>query len=311
MLSGHHWQRLQNLSRCWAAASPACVSERTRVALLSSPAFRLRQFIDTSELRPDGSLLRSRRMARLEAALMITRSASAGRLARVARLVDAAEVHQLISRLNDSYDRTHSAFRIERTAAGYQLLTRPALAGWMDRLHQRQDRMKLSQPALDTLTIIAYRQPVTRADIEAVRGVQSTDLIRQLIDRGLVRVAGEDDSLGRPFLYVTTRSFLDMFGLGRTEDLPDYEQLSRNSTHPTEADNDDHSASDSGKNFVPPITLPIDGSGQVTDPQSGASVDSVASDYGTNLDAGTAKGTGDKSFSAGGLPDPEDHSEAA
>ncbi|MCH2203020.1 MAG: SMC-Scp complex subunit ScpB [Fuerstiella sp.] len=178
-------------------------------------------------MRPDGSLLRSDRMARLEAALIITRSASASRLARVARLVDAAEVHQLAALLNASYDRCLSAFRIQQTAAGYQLLTRPVLAGWLDRLHQRQNRMKLSQPVQETLTIIAYQQPVTRADVEAVRGVQSTDLIRQLIDRGLIRVAGEDDSLGRPFLYATTRAFLDMFGLRRLEDLPDYASLCR------------------------------------------------------------------------------------
>ena len=201
--------------------------ERARIAVLSAPAFCTRHSIDTSQVRSDGSLLRSARLARLEAALIITRSASASRLARVARLVDAAEVHQLATVLNASYDFTRSAFRIEETAAGYQLLTRPALAGWLDRLHQRQNRMKLSQPVQDTLTIIAYQQPVTRADVEAVRGVQSTELIRQLIDRGLIRIAGEDDSLGRPFLYATTRAFLDMFGLGRLEDLPDYESLRR------------------------------------------------------------------------------------
>jgi segregation and condensation protein B len=214
------------LGGCSASGS-ANTSELARIALLSSPRFRLRYSIDTSQMRPDGSLLRSNRMARLEAALIITRSASASRLARVARLVDAAEVHQLTALLNASYDRCLSAFRIQQTAVGYQLLTRPALAGWLDRLHQRQNRMKLSQPVQETLTIIAYQQPVTRADVEAVRGVQSTDLIRQLIDRGLIRVAGEDDSLGRPFLYATTRAFLDMFGLRRLEDLPDYASLCR------------------------------------------------------------------------------------
>jgi len=189
-------------------------------------------------MRHDGALIRSHRLARLEAALILTRSASPAKLAKLARLVDAVEVRQLIGLLNDSYDRTRSAFRIERTAAGYQLLTRPALASWLDRLHQRQERMKLSQPAQETLTIIAYQQPVTRADVEAVRGVQSSDLIRQLIDRGLIRVAGEDDSLGRPFLYATTRAFLDMFGLGRLEDLPDYESLRRQATAPEDIDDE-------------------------------------------------------------------------
>jgi len=217
--------------------APQPTDERAKIAFLRGPVFRWRHSIDTSSVRPNGSLLRSQRLARLEAALIITRSASAGRLARLARLVDAAEVHQLITLLNHSYERTRSAFRVEQTAAGYQLLTRPDLANWLDRLHQRQDRLKLSQPAQETLTIIAYQQPVTRADVEAVRGVQSTDLIRQLIDRSLIRVAGEDDSLGRPFLYATTKSFLDMFGLGRLEDLPDYDSLRRQPKTDTEQGN--------------------------------------------------------------------------
>ena len=87
--------------------------------------------------------------------------------------------------------------------------------------------MRLSQPMMETLTIIGYQQPITRARVEAVRGVQSAEMIRQLIERGLVKVGGEEDSLGRPFLYITTRAFLDMFGLGRVEDLPDYDTIGR------------------------------------------------------------------------------------
>ena len=207
--------------------TPPESNEGRRAAMRSRPLFRLRVSIDSSTMLRDGTLIRSTRLARLEGALILARAASAARLARLARLVDAAEVHQLITLLNQSYDRTHSAFRAERTAIGYQLMTRPALAGWLDRVHQRQTRMKLSQPALETLTIIAYRQPVTRADVESIRGVQTSGLILQLIDRGLIRVGGEEDSLGRPFLYATTRVFLDMFGLGRLEDLPNYGVLSR------------------------------------------------------------------------------------
>ena len=79
----------------------------------------------------------------------------------------------------------------------------------------------------ETLTIIAYQQPVTRADVEAIRGVQSAEMIRHLLDRELIRVAGTDDSLGRPFLYETTRQFLSLFALRRIEDLPDYNTLRR------------------------------------------------------------------------------------
>ena len=190
--------------------------------------YQLRDTIDKSQLLADGRLIRSKRLARLEAALVISRGAVPGRkLAQLAGLVDANETAQLIELLNTSYDHTNSAFRVERTATGYLMMTRPDLVSWLDRLHQRQSEMRLSQPMMETLTIIAYQQPVTRVGVEAIRGVQSSEMIRQLIDRGLVKVGGEEDSLGRPFLYVTTRSFLDMFGLGRVEDLPDHQALGR------------------------------------------------------------------------------------
>lgn len=182
---------------------------------------------------PDGGLVRSTRLARLEAALLISEGATPARkLAQVARLIDIKEVQQLIQVLNEGYDRTRSAFRIEQTAAGYVLMTRASLAPWLDRLHNRQAEMKLSAPMMETLTIVAYQQPVTRADVEAIRGVQSAEMIRQLMDRGLVRIGGEDDSLGRPFLYETTRQFLSMFGLRRLEDLPNYATLRRQRSLP-------------------------------------------------------------------------------
>lgn len=177
---------------------------------------------------PDGGIVRSMRLARLEAALLISKGAtSAKKLAQTARLIDAREVVSLIQILNDSYDRTRGAFRIELTAIGYQMMTRAAYAPWLGRLHSRQAEMSLSSPMLETLTIIAYQQPVTRADVEAIRGVQSAEMIRQLMDRGLIRIAGEDDSLGRPFLYETTRQFLTLYGMRRLEDLPDYAALRR------------------------------------------------------------------------------------
>lgn len=203
-------------------------SELTRCRIRSAPLYRLNHQIDTSSLLPDGTLVRSRRLARLEAVLMISRVALSGKkLAQQAGLVDSREAQQLIGLLNTSYDKTRSAFRIEKTATGFLMMTRPALVSWMDRLHQRQSQMKLSQPMMETLTIIAYQQPITRASVESIRGVQSSDMIRQLIDRALVRVGGEEDSLGRPFLYVTTRQFLDMFGLGKVEDLPDFAAIGR------------------------------------------------------------------------------------
>lgn len=194
------------------------------------------------QILPDGGLVRSTRMARLEAALLIADGAvPAKKLAQIARLIDVKEVQQLVAVLNESFDRTRSAFRIEQTAAGYVMMTRASLSSWLDRLHNRQAEMKLSAPMMETLTIVAYQQPVTRADVEAIRGVQSAEMIRQLMDRNLLRIAGEDDSLGRPFLYETTRQFLSMFGLRRLEDLPNYEALRRQRTFPAlaEAGEDD------------------------------------------------------------------------
>lgn len=189
------------------------------------------------QILPDGGLIRSTRIARLEAALLIADGAvPARKLAQVARLIDVKEVQQLVQVLNDSYDRTRSSFRIEQTAAGYILMTRAALSPWLDRLHNRQAELKLSSPMMETLTIIAYQQPVTRADVEAIRGVQAAEMIRQLMDRSLVRIGGEDDSLGRPFLYVTTRQFLTLFGLHRLEDLPNYATLRRQRTLPALAE---------------------------------------------------------------------------
>jgi segregation and condensation protein B len=168
--------------------------------------------------------------ARLEAALFVAEGPlSAQKLCQFALLADVAETKQHIEELNRTYDEDGSAFRVERVAGGFQLLTRPELAYWLDQLHQRQAELKLSPPALETLTIIAYRQPITRADIEEVRGVQCAEIIKHLMDRGLVKIGGEEDSLGRPYLYATTRSFLESFGLRSLNELPNADQLRRKS----------------------------------------------------------------------------------
>lgn len=169
----------------------------------------------------DESGARTRKAARVEAVLFVSDSAvSAKRLAQLATLADSAEAVQIVDQLNAAYDHDGSAFRIERAANGYLLLTRPAFARWLDRIHQRQSAMKLSPPAMETLAVVAYRQPTTRADIEAIRQVQCAEMLKQLMERGLVRIAGEDNSLGRPYLYETTRKFLEIFGLRSLKDLP-------------------------------------------------------------------------------------------
>jgi segregation and condensation protein B len=170
--------------------------------------------------------VRTPKMARVEAVLIVSDAAlSAKRLAQLATLADAAEALRLIEQLNVAYDQDDSAFRIERVASGFRLLTKPHFSFWLGKLHQRQAELKLTPPALETLAIVAYRQPITRADIEAIRRVQCSDMLKQLMERGLVRIAGEDDSLGRPFLYETTRQFLELFGLSGLAALPMAESL--------------------------------------------------------------------------------------
>ena len=189
---------------------------------------------------------RNAKMARLEAVLLVADSAlSRRRLAQLATLADTSEVRSLVDQLNATYDQSCSAFRIERVATGFQMLTRPEFSFWLDKLHQRQTTLKLSPPAMETLAIVAYRQPVTRADIEAIRGVQCTEMLKQLMDRGLVRIGGEEDSLGRPYLYETSRRFLELFGLRTLDDLPMAGRLRlRESKGRTVRENSDPSADD-------------------------------------------------------------------
>lgn len=171
---------------------------------------------------------RSLKMARLEAVLLVSDVAqSARRLAQLATLADATEARTLIGKLNDTYDLVGTPFRVEKVAAGYRLFTRPEYSLWLGKLHHREAELKLSHPMLETLAIVAYRQPVIRAELETIRGVQCIDILKHLMDRGLVRISGEDDSLGRPFLYETTRKFLEVFGLRDLEDLPLAEKLCR------------------------------------------------------------------------------------
>ena len=189
---------------------------------------------DSSESDPTDIRRRTPKMARLEAVLFVAdEPLPIKRLLQLATLADADEVQQLIDRLNLAYDAGGSTFRVERVATGLRLLTRREFVFWLDKLHQRQAALKLTPPMLETLAIVAYRQPLTRADIEAVRGVHSAEMLKQLMERELIRIAGEDDSLGRPFLYETTRKFLELHGLQSLDDLPMADRLRRQRTPPT------------------------------------------------------------------------------
>ncbi|CAN5440081.1 hypothetical protein BH11PLA2_BH11PLA2_24240 [soil metagenome] len=165
-------------------------------------------------------------LARVEAVLMMAdEPLPSRRLAEVAGLVDGHQARKLVDILREHYDADASAFQVEDVAGGFQLLTRPTVHSWLLRLRRTGHDLRLSSAALETLAVIAYKQPIMRAAIEKIRGVICSDLIRLLMERGLVRVAGRHDSLGRPQLYGTTKKFLQHFGLNTLNDLPVVEAL--------------------------------------------------------------------------------------
>ena len=127
--------------------------------------------------------------------------------------------------LEEEYGATGRAFEVRESAAGWQLVTRADFSPWLRQLFPENRSAKLSAPALETLAIIAYRQPITRADIEAVRGVAVDGVMQTLLDRGLVRIAGRSEVPGRPLLYETTQFFMEHFGLKDLDDLPNAGEL--------------------------------------------------------------------------------------
>ncbi len=164
---------------------------------------------------------RPTRLAQLEAAFFLAREPQGSRrLAQLAGLADGTEVRTLVRMLNRLYDAEGRAFRVEEVAGGLQLMSRPKFAPWLRRLHAVPVEVRLSGPAMETLAVVAYRQPLLRAEIEAIRGVQCGELLRQLLEHDLVRIVGHSEELGRPFLYGTSRYFLRIFGLRNLEELP-------------------------------------------------------------------------------------------
>jgi len=182
---------------------------------------------DTGDESQVGDALgRDARLARVEAALFAAdEPLPARRLAQVAGVPDASAARRLVRKLQELYDTDGTAFQLEELAGGFQLLTRPEYHRWLARLRRGHQDVRLSGAARETLAIIAYRQPIMRADIEAIRGVHCGETLRLLMEKGLVRIAGRHESLGRPVLYGTTKKFLQVFGLKNLKDLPQAEEL--------------------------------------------------------------------------------------
>ncbi|MFM1997588.1 MAG: hypothetical protein RLZZ111_1975 [Planctomycetota bacterium] len=179
---------------------------------------------DTQPQEVPGLEKRSEELTRLEAALFLAREPlTTRRLAKLAGLSDGTRARALVRELNRLYESSGTAFRVEQIAGGFQLLTRAAFGPWVRRLLGTPAETRLSSAALETLAIVAYRQPVTRAEVEAIRGVGCEEMLRQLMERDFLAIGGRTEDLGRPNVYVTSRRFLQAFGLARIEDLPPIE----------------------------------------------------------------------------------------
>ncbi len=149
-----------------------------------------------------------------------------GRLAGIVETT-TKQVRDSIQSLNEKYEQNHNAFRIEQIAGGHQMLTLSTYNTWLRKMLKVRSDNKLSPAAMETLAIIAYKQPVIRVDIEAIRGVAVGEVIRSLMYKGLVKIVGRAEILGRPMLYGTTRKFLEVFGLNSLKDLPKAEELKK------------------------------------------------------------------------------------
>jgi segregation and condensation protein B len=147
----------------------------------------------------------------------------ADRIAEVLDLESPAVAREIVEGLRARLEAEGRALQVMEVGGGFRLVTRPDVAPWLVKLARSRTRSRLSRPALETLAIIGYRQPVSRPEVDAVRGVNSEAVLDNLLERRMIRIAGRKESPGRPFLYETTREFLVAFGLRDLGDLPKVE----------------------------------------------------------------------------------------
>ena len=139
--------------------------------------------------------------------------------------LDSQDVQKVIGALKKEYEERKSGMQIVEIAGGFQMLTNPDYALYVKKFYRTKHKEKLSKPALETLAIVAYKQPVSRLDIELIRGVNSDGVVLHLLDKGLIKIVGRKDVPGKPYLYGTTRQFLEYFGLKSLDDLPKLEDF--------------------------------------------------------------------------------------
>ncbi len=167
----------------------------------------------------------------IEAVLFSTDSPlPAARIGKIAGGLSAGDVKGHIAALNEHYDEHGASFRIEEIAKGYQMLTLPEYNEWLSKLFKARGEFKVTGAAMEALAVVAYRQPVMRAEIEEIRGVGCGEVLQRLREMNLVKIAGRADVIGRPLLYGTTKKFLEVFGLASLDELPAIEALKERGT---------------------------------------------------------------------------------
>ena len=139
--------------------------------------------------------------------------------------ITAEDIHKAVEELNDKYSANNTSFRIVKIANGYLFATTDQYAKYVGYLSSEKTKRRLSQAALETLSIIAYKQPLTKPELETIRGVNSDHIVNSLLEKNLISIKGRADSIGRPLLYSTTDEFLKYFGLNNLSDLPKPREL--------------------------------------------------------------------------------------
>ena len=163
----------------------------------------------------------------LEALLFVSgEPLSADRVKNVLEEIDRGKIRNMFWELQHEYDMRQSGLRIVEVAGGFQVVTRPELAVWVKKLKKVKQSARLSKPSLETLAIVAYKQPIVKSEIEEIRGVDSSGVLKGLLDKHMIKIIGRKDVPGKPILYATTKEFLQYFGLRDIADLPTLKELS-------------------------------------------------------------------------------------
>jgi segregation and condensation protein B len=211
-------------SHVWNRPSHAVAA----LSAFSRPSGARQRHLAGGQTVTSGSAATIARRSRVEAVLFLSREPlTLRKLAQLANLADGTEAKTLLNSLRERYDARGCAFQVAQVAGGFQLLSRREFAQWLRPLSPASREIRLSPPALETLAVVAYRQPVLRAEVEAIRGVACGEILRVLLERDLLRIIGRSEELGRPLRYGTTKRFLEVFGLCNLDQLPWAAQLRR------------------------------------------------------------------------------------